>query len=92
MVRKGRSYNHEGPSYKVHDHPHTSIYKYIYVMHNAITQSEKVKQTLQTFQGYDPTRYRKCKIDVCHTAHTQGMRPKQSAGMIKDTWGGNLNT
>ena len=27
-----------------------------------------------------------------HLAHTQGMRPKQSAGMIKDTWGGNLNT
>ena len=89
MVKEGCLYNHEVSSYKVHDHPHTSIYRYIYIIHNAITQSGKVKQTLSTFQGYGSTRYRKCKIDICHT---QGIRPKQSAGMIKDTWGGNPNT
>ena len=33
-------------------------------MHNAITQSEKVNQTLPTFQGYGPARYRKCKTDI----------------------------
>ena len=33
-------------------------------MHNAITQNEKVNQTLPTFQGYGPVRYRKCKIDI----------------------------
>ena len=26
MAREGYSHGHEGPSYKVHDHPHTSIY------------------------------------------------------------------
>ena len=33
-------------------------------MHNAITQSWKVKQTLPTFQGYGLARYRKCKTDI----------------------------
>jgi len=33
-------------------------------MHNAITQNKKVNQTLLTFQGYGPTRYRKCKTDI----------------------------
>ena len=33
-------------------------------MHNTITQSEKINQTLPTFQGYGPARYRKCKIDI----------------------------
>ena len=33
-------------------------------MHNATTQSRKVNQTLSTFQGYGPARYRKCKIDI----------------------------
>ena len=33
-------------------------------MHNAITQSGKKNQTLPTFQGYGPARYRKCKIDI----------------------------
>ena len=49
-------------------HTRTSIYIYIYIhtyiMHNAITQSKKVNQTLPMFQGYDPARYRKCKIDI----------------------------
>ena len=66
--------NHKSPSYKVHDHPHTErhIYIYIcmyvyihtYIMHNAITQSRKVKKTLPKFQGYGPVRYKKCKIDI----------------------------
>ena len=64
MTRKGCSLSHESPSYKVHNHPHTSIYRYTYIMHNAITQSKKVKQTLPTFQGHGPTRYRKCKKDI----------------------------
>ena len=35
-------------------------------MHNAITQSRKIKQTLPTFQGYGLASYRKCKtyIDI----------------------------
>ena len=65
MTREGHSLSHESPSYKVHDHPHTSIYRYTYTMYNAITQSRKVKQALPTFQGYGPTGYRKCKIDIC---------------------------
>ena len=64
MTRQGRSHNHESQSYKVHDHPHTSIYRYTYILHNIITQNRKVKQTLPTFQGYGPTWYKKCKIDI----------------------------
>ena len=33
-------------------------------MHNATTQSGKVDQTLPTFQGYGPARYKKCKTDI----------------------------
>ena len=33
-------------------------------MHNAMTQSRKVNQTLPTFQGYSPTRYKKCKTVI----------------------------
>ena len=33
-------------------------------MHNAITQSRKVKQTLSLLQGYVLVRYRKCKTDI----------------------------
>ena len=33
-------------------------------MHNATIQNGKVNQTLPTFQGYGPARYRKCKIDI----------------------------
>ena len=89
MTREGHSLSHESPSYKVHDHPHTSIYRCTYTMYNAITQSRKVKQALPTFQGYGPTGYRKCKIDICHT---RGMQPKQSARKIKDLWRGNPDT
>ena len=64
MAREGRSRSHEGPSYKVHNNPHTSIYRYIYIIDNAITQSGKVKQTLLTSQGYSPAMYRKCKTDI----------------------------
>ena len=55
-----------------HEHTHTHTYIYTYIMHNAITRSGKVKQTLPTFQEYGPIRYRKCKTDICHTL---GMRP-----------------
>ena len=34
------------------------------IMHNAITQSKKINQTLPTFQGYGLTRYRKCKTNI----------------------------
>ena len=66
MARKGRSHNHESPSYKVHDHPHTRrhTHTHTYIMHNAITQSEEVKQILPTFQGYGLARYMKCKTDI----------------------------
>ena len=68
MAREGHSCGHESSSYKVHDHPHMRrniyIYIYIHIMHNAITQSRKVKQTLSTFQRYGPVRYRKCKTDI----------------------------
>ena len=63
MTREGHSRSHESP-YKVHNHPCISRYRYTYIMHNAITQSKKVNQTLPTFQGYDPSRYRKCKADI----------------------------
>ena len=33
-------------------------------MHNAITHSGKVNQTLPTFQGYGPEKYKKCKSDI----------------------------
>ena len=70
MPRESHSRSHESPSYKVHDHPYTHRHIYIhthtYIMHNAITQSRKIKQTLPTFQGYGLARYRKCKtyIDI----------------------------
>ena len=68
MTGEGCSHSHESPSYKVHDHPHTGIYIYThahtYIMHNAITQSTKVKQTLPMFQGYSLARYRKSKTDI----------------------------
>ena len=72
ITREGCSCNHESPSYKVNNHPHTRkhiyiyiyIYIHTYIMHNAIIQSWKVKQTLPTFQGYDPTRYKKCKTNI----------------------------
>ena len=47
MARECRSHSHEGPSYKVHNHPYTSIYRYTYIMHNAITQNGKVKRHCQ---------------------------------------------
>ena len=46
-------------------HTQTNRYIYIYIyiytciMHNAITRSEKVNQTLPTFQGYGPVWYKK---------------------------------
>ena len=64
MIRKGHSRSHKSPSYKVHYHQYIVMYRYTYIMCNAITQSKKVKQTLPTFQEYGPTRYRKCKIDI----------------------------
>ena len=33
-------------------------------MHNAISQSGKVKQTLPTFQGNGLARYKKCKLNI----------------------------
>ena len=59
------NHTHRGAHTHTHTHTHTHIYTYI--MHNAITQSRKDKQTLPTSQGYGPTRYRKCKIDIAIT-------------------------
>ena len=43
---------------------YAGIYIYTYIVHNAITQSRKVKQTLPMSQGYGPAKYTKCKIDI----------------------------
>ena len=51
MAREGRSPSHEGPSYKVHNHPYTSIYRYTYIMHNDIIQSGKVNRHCQCPKG-----------------------------------------
>ena len=64
MTREGHSCRHKSPSYRVHNHPYTSKYRYTYIMHNATTQSKKVNQTLPTFQGYGPVRYWKCKTNI----------------------------
>ena len=45
-------------------------------MHNAITQSKKVNQTLPMFQGYGPTRYRKCKTNIA-IPKERGLSKKQ---------------
>ena len=55
-------------------------------MHNAITQSKKVKQTLPTFQGYGPKRYIKCKTDIaipkeCGLSKEQEKRKGTRRGM-----------
>ena len=36
-AREGHSRSHVSPSYKVHNHPYTSRYRYTYIMHNATT-------------------------------------------------------
>ena len=51
MAKEDHSCSHESPSYKVHDHPYTSIYRYTYIMHNAITQSEKINKHCQRSKG-----------------------------------------
>ena len=65
VISEGHLRNHKSPSYKVHNHPHMNMHIYIYthtyIMHNAIMQGRKVKQTLPTFQGYGPIRSRKSK-------------------------------
>ena len=57
-------------------------------MHNATTQSEKVKQTLPMFQGYGLVRYKKCKIDI---AIPRECGPsKEQENKKKGTWRGTL--
>ena len=63
-TREGHSCSHKCLSYKVHNHPYTSKYRYTNIMHNATTQSRKVNQTLPMLQGNGPTSYKKCKIDI----------------------------
>ena len=58
MARKGQSPTH------MQAYTHTRAHTHTYIMHNAITQSRKIKKTLSTFQGYGPTRYRKCKTNI----------------------------
>ena len=87
MTREGHSHSHKSPLYKVHNHPYTCRYRYTYIMHNAITQSGKVNQTLLTFQGCGTARYKKCKIDI------SCKRNKQGAEKVKgSTWRGGPNT
>ena len=62
--------------HKVHNLPYTRIYGYTYIMHNAITYSKKVKQTLPTSQRYSPTRYKKCKINIA-IPKERGLRKEQ---------------
>ena len=49
MTREGHSHSHESPSYKVHNHPCISRYRYTYIMHNANIQSRKINQILSMF-------------------------------------------
>ena len=51
-------------------------YIYTCIMHNAITHSGKVNQTLPTFQGYGPERYKKCKSDIA-IPKERGLSKKQ---------------
>ena len=64
MTTECHSHCHESSSYKVHNHPDTSRYRYTYIMHNATTQNGKINQTLPKFQGCGLARYKKCKIDI----------------------------
>ena len=77
------SCSHKSPSYKVHNHPYTSRYRYTYIMHNVITQSGKVNQTLPTFQGYGPARYKKCKTDIAIPMELAQARCRKVKG---DSW------
>ena len=77
MAREGRSHSHEGPYYKVHNHPYTNIYKYTYIMHNVITQSKLVKQTLPMSQGYGLARYRKYKTDIAILRESSPSKEKE---------------
>ena len=81
------SHSHESPSYKVHNHPYTSRYRYTYIMHNAITQSKKVSQTLPTFQGYGPARYKKRKTEIAMPMELAQARCRKVKG---GTWMGTL--
>ena len=56
-------------------------------MHNVITQSGKVNQTLPTFQGYGPTKYKKCKIDIAIPMELAQARCRKVKG---DSWMGTL--
>ena len=85
MAREGCSHSHEGPSYKVHNHPYTGIYRYTYIMHKAITQSRKIKQTLLMSQGYGLVSYKKCKTDIA-IPREHGLSKVQEK--IKSTWRG----
>ena len=89
MDRERHSCNHESPSYKVHNHPHTCghIYINIYIYthtHTSCTmlshREGKVRQTLPTFQGYGPVRYMKCKTYIT-IPRERG--PSKKAGKVK---------
>ena len=88
ITREGHTHRHESPSHKLHNHPYTSKYRYTYIMHNATTQSRKVNQTLSTFQGYGPARYRKCKTNIAIPREC-GPSKEQEKGK-GGTWRGTL--
>ena len=58
-------------------------------MHNAIIQSQKVKQTLPTFQVYGPTRYKNVKQTLPYLGNTAQARSRKDKGFKER---GNPNT
>jgi len=68
---------------------HTHVRRYIYtcIMHNAITQSEKINQTLPTFQANGPEWYRKSKQTLPYLGNTTQARTRKIKGV---TWIGTL--
>ena len=56
-------------------------------MHNVITQSGKVNQTLPTFQGYGLARYKKCKTNIAIPMELAQARCRKVKG---DSWMGTL--
>ena len=60
-----------------HTHTHT------YIMHNGFTHSKKIKQTLPTFQGYGPTRYKKCKTYIVISRECSPSKKQEKNGTRK---------
>ena len=91
MTREGCSCNHESPSYKVNNHPHTRkhiyihiyIYIYTYIYHAQCYHTEsKSKTDIANSPRVWPNKVQE--MSNKHY-HIQGMRPKQRARKRKGT-------